>query len=85
MVTIIQTPISMSRNGIDPFITSETGAFSIPDTINRFIPTGGVDLGNLKEFIDFDKVYAVGGSFMMKGSPLDITRICKEAMKICES
>ena len=60
-------------------------ALSAPFPQVRFIPTGGVDLGNLKEFIEFDKVYAVGGSFMMKGSPLDITRICKEAMKICES
>lgn len=47
-----------------------------------FIPTGGVDLNNLKEFLDCDKVYAVGGSFMMKG---DITANCKEIVKICES
>lgn len=33
----------------------------------KFIPTGGVDLTNLKEFLEFDKVFAVGGSFMMKG------------------
>ncbi len=32
-----------------------------------FIPTGGVDLTNLEEFLAFDKIYAVGGSFMMKG------------------
>ena len=47
-----------------------------------FIPTGGVDLNNLKEFLDCDKVYAVGGSFMMKG---DITANCKEIVRICES
>ena len=47
----------------------------------RFIPTGGVDLSNLKEYLDFDKVYAVGGSFMMKG---DIVKNCKEIVKICE-
>ena len=47
-----------------------------------FIPTGGVDLNNLKEFLDCDKVYAVGGSFMMKG---DITAKCKERVRICES
>jgi 2-dehydro-3-deoxyphosphogluconate aldolase/(4S)-4-hydroxy-2-oxoglutarate aldolase len=44
----------------------------------KFIPTGGVDLTNLKEFLEFDKIYAVGGSFMMKG---DIVENCK---KICE-
>ena len=47
----------------------------------KFIPTGGVDLSNLKEFLDFDKVYAVGGSFMMKG---DIVANCKEIRRICE-
>ena len=57
-------------------------ALSAPFPQVRFIPTGGVDLNNLKEYLDFDKVYAVGGSFMMKG---DITANCKEIMRICES
>lgn len=56
-------------------------ALSAPFPQVRFIPTGGVDLGNLKEYLDFDKVYAVGGSFMMKG---DIVKTCKEIVKICE-
>lgn len=56
-------------------------ALSAPFTQVRFIPTGGVDLSNLKEYLDFDKVYAVGGSFMMKG---DIVKNCKEIVKICE-
>ena len=53
-------------------------ALSGPFPQLKFIPTGGVDLTNLKEFLEFDKIYAVGGSFMMKG---DITENCK---KICE-
>ncbi len=56
-------------------------ALSAPFPQVRFIPTGGVDLSNLKEYLDFDKVYAVGGSFMMKG---DIVKKCKEIVKICE-
>lgn len=56
-------------------------ALSAPFPQVRFIPTGGVDLSNLKEYLDFDKVYAVGGSFMMKG---DIIKNCKEIVKICE-
>lgn len=56
-------------------------ALSAPFPLVRFIPTGGVDLSNLKEYLDFDKVYAVGGSFMMKG---DIVKNCKEIVKICE-
>lgn len=53
-------------------------ALSAPFPQIKFIPTGGVDLSNLEEFLAFDKVYAVGGSFMMKG---DIVENCK---KICE-
>ncbi len=56
-------------------------ALSAPFPQVRFIPTGGVDSSNLKEYLDFDKVYAVGGSFMMKG---DIVKNCKEIVKICE-
>lgn len=56
-------------------------ALSAPFPQVKFIPTGGVDLSNLKEFLDFDKTYAVGGSFMMKG---DIVNNCKEIVRICE-
>lgn len=45
----------------------------------KFIPTGGVDLTNLKEFLEFEKIYAVGGSFMMKG---DIVANCKKINEI---
>ena len=53
-------------------------ALSGPFPQIKFIPTGGVDLSNLEEFLAFDKVYAVGGSFMMKG---DIVENCKEIIK----
>lgn len=56
-------------------------ALAAPFPQIRFIPTGGVDLSNLKEYLDFDKTFAVGGSFMMKG---DITQNCKEIAKLCE-
>lgn len=50
-------------------------ALSAPFTQIKFIPTGGVDLTNLKEYLEFEKIYAVGGSFMMKG---DIAENCKK-------
>ena len=50
-------------------------ALSAPFPQVKFIPTGGADLSNLTEFLEFDKVYAVGGSFMMKG---DIVENCKK-------
>lgn len=54
-------------------------ALSGPFPQVKFIPTGGVDLTNLKEFLEFEKIFAVGGSFMMKG---DITENCKKACEI---
>lgn len=54
-------------------------ALSGPFAQVKFIPTGGVDLSNLKEFLDFEKIYAVGGSFMMKG---DITENCKQIIQL---
>ena len=54
-------------------------ALSAPFPQIKFIPTGGVDLTNLDEFLAFEKVYAVGGSFMMKG---DIIENCKKINEI---
>ena len=41
-------------------------ALSGPFPQVKFIPTGGVDRGNIDEFLAFDKVAAVGGSFFVK-------------------
>ena len=41
-------------------------ALSAPFPQVRFIPTGGVDRGNIDEFLSFDKVSAIGGSFFVK-------------------
>ena len=54
-------------------------ALSGPFPQIKFIPTSGVDLTNLKEYLDFEKIYAVGGSFMMKG---DIVENCKKINEI---
>ncbi|MBQ0111416.1 MAG: bifunctional 4-hydroxy-2-oxoglutarate aldolase/2-dehydro-3-deoxy-phosphogluconate aldolase [Oscillospiraceae bacterium] len=32
----------------------------------KFIPTGGVDRSNIDEFLQFDKIAAIGGSFFVK-------------------
>ncbi len=54
-------------------------ALSAPFPQVRFLPTGGVDLKNIKEYLSFDKIAAVGGSFMMKG---DIRANCKQLMEV---
>lgn len=45
----------------------------------KFMPTGGVDLSNLAEFVSNKKIFAIGGSFLTKG---DIVSNCAEAVKI---
>ena len=43
-------------------------ALSAPFPQVRFIPTGGVDRSNIDEFLAFDKIEAIGGSFFVKES-----------------
>ena len=54
-------------------------ALSAPFSQVKFLPTGGVDLSNIRDFLAFDKIVAVGGSFMMKG---DIRENCKQLMEV---
>ena len=41
-------------------------ALSAPFPQIKFIPTGGVDRSNIDEFLAFDKIAAIGGSFFVK-------------------
>ena len=45
----------------------------------KFLPTGGVDETNIKEYLALDNVVAIGGSFMMKG---DIEANTKRVLEI---
>ena len=47
-----------------------------------FVPTGGIDNNNLKEYLSFKAVKAVGGSWLLKG---DIVKNCLEANEIIKS
>lgn len=57
----------------------------------KFMPTGGVNASNLKEFLEFDKIVAVGGSWICDkklvadGNFAEITKLCKEAKEIFNS
>ncbi|MBR6788989.1 MAG: bifunctional 4-hydroxy-2-oxoglutarate aldolase/2-dehydro-3-deoxy-phosphogluconate aldolase [Clostridia bacterium] len=46
----------------------------------RFMPTGGVNEGNVLDFLAFEKIFACGGSWMMKGSAEEIEAKTKSAM-----
>ncbi|MGN0771637.1 MAG: bifunctional 4-hydroxy-2-oxoglutarate aldolase/2-dehydro-3-deoxy-phosphogluconate aldolase [Christensenellales bacterium] len=41
-------------------------ALSAPFPQIKFIPTGGVDRNNIEQYLAYDKVVAVGGSFFVK-------------------
>ena len=47
-----------------------------------FLPTGGISDANLAEYLAWEKIFAVGGSWMMKGSPEEITQKCARAVEI---
>ena len=47
-----------------------------------FLPTGGVNNSNLKDFIDVKSIFAFGGSWVSKGTPEEITKNCLEARRI---
>ena len=63
-------------------------AISDPFPQLRFIPTGGIRLENLAEYLQMKKIHAVGGSWMAKrqmisdGKFIEITRLAKEASDI---
>ncbi|MFA7237599.1 MAG: bifunctional 4-hydroxy-2-oxoglutarate aldolase/2-dehydro-3-deoxy-phosphogluconate aldolase [Phycisphaeraceae bacterium] len=61
-------------------------AISAPYGMLRFIPTGGITEKNLAEYLAFDKVLAVGGSWMVKNELIaagkfdQITELTKQAV-----
>lgn len=63
-------------------------AISAPYGMVKFIPTGGVNAGNLNEYLAFNKVVACGGSWMVKaelissGEFAKITELTREAVTI---
>ena len=63
-------------------------ALSAPFPNIKFVPTGGVSLSNLTAYLEFDKIAAVGGSWLCtkdlitNGKWDEITKLSKEAMDI---
>ena len=63
-------------------------AVSAPYTMLKFMPTGGINPGNVKEYLKSDKIFACGGSWMVNGDLVDagdfdkIKELTKEAADI---
>lgn len=46
-------------------------ALSAPYTGMKFMPTGGINLTNMHEYLSFDRIIACGGSFMVKNNDIE--------------
>ena len=63
-------------------------AMSAPYTMMKFMPTGGINATNVREYLACDKILACGGSWMVKGDLIaagkfdEIERLTREASEI---
>lgn len=66
-------------------------ALAAPYTMLKFMPTGGVSVNNLKNYLSFDKIICCGGSWMVKGDLIKagefekIADMTKEAVELARS
>lgn len=65
-------------------------AISAPYPRVKFMPTGGINAANVREYLASDKILACGGSWMVKGDLIsegnfsEILRLTKEASLIAK-
>lgn len=43
-------------------------AIAAPYTMMKFIPTGGISENNMEDYVKYDRILAIGGSWMVKSS-----------------
>ena len=66
-------------------------AMASPYTMMKFMPTGGIGVGNLKDYLSYDKILCCGGSWMVKGELVKngefdkIRALTKEAVELAAS
>lgn len=65
-------------------------AVAAPYTMLRFMPTGGLNPQNVGSYLQYDRIFACGGSWMVKSSLIDagdfeqITALTKEAVELVQ-
>ncbi len=63
-------------------------ALAAPYTKMKFMPTGGINISNVRDYLAFDKIIACGGSWMVSGNLVkegkfdEITKLVAEAAEI---
>ena len=89
----MEQAMSMGLNVLKFFPAEQNGgvaklkALAGPYTGLRWMPTGGVNTKNMMDYLNFDRIVACGGTWMVKKDLIDgqkwdeITAICKEAVQ----
>lgn len=63
-------------------------AMAAPYTMMKFMPTGGINAKNVRDYLAYDRIIACGGSWMVKGDLVkagkfdEIAALAKEAVQI---
>jgi 2-dehydro-3-deoxyphosphogluconate aldolase/(4S)-4-hydroxy-2-oxoglutarate aldolase len=66
-------------------------AIGAPYGMVKFIPTGGIDAKNVREYLSFKQVYACGGSWMVtkdmisNGNFSEVTTLAREAINLVKN
>ena len=88
--TEIMTAIRYGCNIIKFFPCSNYGGLATMKALAAafpavtFLPTGGISDKNLAEYLAWEKIFAVGGSWMMKGTPEEVKEKCAAAVAIAK-
>ena len=62
-------------------------SIAAPYTQMKFIPTGGINANNMKDYLEYDRILAIGGSWMVKSDIIKsgdfdkVEALTKEAVK----
>lgn len=93
----VESALSLGLDTVKFFPAEPTGglgfikAIAAPYTGVKFMPTGGINAENVKDYLAYDRILACGGTWMVKGDLLkkgDYDTICKltkEAAEIVKS
>lgn len=63
-------------------------AVAAPYTMLKFMPTGGINLNNVEDYLKYDRILACGGSWMVKGDLIkagkfdEIAQMTKDAAEL---
>ena len=66
-------------------------AMAAPYTSLSFMPTGGINPENVKKYLEYDRIFACGGSWMVKGKLIaegrfdEIEKLTREAAEIVKN